>query len=89
MNCKPGDLARYVGSVSKNYGRFVLVVSRNDFCDGTPGWETAPPLYMPDGRRFADCVADVLLRPIRDPGNDATDETLQWLPVPSRERETA
>lgn len=31
---------------------------------------------------------DSVLRPIRDPGEDATDETLTWLPVPSRERET-
>lgn len=28
---------------------------------------------------------DHRLRPLRDPGNDATDETLLWLPVPSKE----
>lgn len=32
---------------------------------------------------------DYDLRPIIDPGDDATDETLTWLPVPSRESETA
>lgn len=29
---------------------------------------------------------DAHLRPIRDPGEDARDETLAWLPVPSVER---
>lgn len=33
--------------------------------------------------------ADRNLRPIRDPGDDAQDETLQWLPVPSTEKEAA
>lgn len=28
---------------------------------------------------------DFALRPIRDPGEDATDETLEWLPVPTPE----
>lgn len=30
-------------------------------------------------------VDDHYLRPIRDPGDDAADETLQWLGVPSKE----
>lgn len=34
-------------------------------------------------------IADKYLRPIRDPGDDAKDETLQWLPVPSTEKEGA
>lgn len=32
---------------------------------------------------------DSMLRPIRDPGDDAQDETLEWLPVPSKATETA
>jgi hypothetical protein len=32
---------------------------------------------------------DSILRPIRDPGDDAQDETLSWLPVPSTEKEAA
>lgn len=32
---------------------------------------------------------DAALRPIRDPGEDAQDETLQWLPVPSQHKEVA
>lgn len=34
------------------------------------------------------CWPDEYLRPIRDPGEDATDETLLWLPSP-RETESA
>ena len=33
--------------------------------------------------------SDARLRPIRDPGDDAKDETLSWLPVPSTEKEAA
>ena len=32
---------------------------------------------------------DENLRPFRDPGEDAQDESLQWLPVPSTEKEAA
>lgn len=31
-------------------------------------------------------LPDYALRPIRDPGDDAVDETLSWLPVPELER---
>ena len=34
--------------------------------------------------RYA-CCPDEYLRPFRDPGDDAQDETLGWLPVPSVE----
>lgn len=37
---------------------------------------------------YATCV-DTILLPIRDPGEDARDQTLDWLPVPSKEGETA
>lgn len=46
----------------------------------------------PDGRNLI-CpggpIPDKYLRPIRDPGEDAQDETLSWLPVPSRDEVTA
>ena len=32
---------------------------------------------------------DSRLKPWRDPGDDAKDETLSWLPVPTREKEHA
>lgn len=34
---------------------------------------------------FYACSNDRALRPIRDPGEDAEDETLHWLPVPTTE----
>jgi hypothetical protein len=42
-------------------------------------------IYWVDDRPFA----DRRLRPIRDPGEDATDETLLWLPVPTKQTESA
>lgn len=30
-------------------------------------------------------ISDEILRPLRDPGNDARDETLDWLPAPAKE----
>lgn len=79
MNCKPGDLAVVVRLTNEDLrpylGRIVTCVRLGDMdC-----WETAPMLepYR--------CVYDGALIPIRDPGDDAKDETLSWLPVPSRE----
>jgi hypothetical protein len=34
-------------------------------------------------------IPDSCLKPIRDPGEDATDETLEWLPVPTTKKETS
>jgi len=34
-------------------------------------------------------IGDPYLKPIRDPGEDAQDETLQWLSVPSQHKEVA
>lgn len=35
------------------------------------------------------CIYDEYLRPIRDPGDDARDETLEWLTVPNKQTEAA
>lgn len=93
-----------VGS-SKSLGRFVEVVSLWTggqhgglfYASNEPAWickAVGSPLVFnaPWGEEIAvdsRPIADSCLRPIRDPGEDATDETLTWLPVPSRERETA
>ncbi len=58
-------------------------------CDSLSG-----PLRYWDGDSFKYAVDEIeipdsWLRPIRDPGDDAQDETLQWLPVPSTEKEAA
>jgi hypothetical protein len=34
-------------------------------------------------------IADGCLVPLRDPGEDATDQTLSWLPIPGKVKETA
>jgi hypothetical protein len=79
MNCKPGDLAVVARLTNENLrpylGRIVTCVR----VVAMDCWETVPMLEPYRG------VYDGALRPIRDPGEDAQDETLSWLPVPSRE----
>lgn len=77
MNCKPGDFAVVVNLTNDDLrpylGRIVEVESLVDeWC-----WKTHPELEP--GR----AVYDGALRPFRDPGEDAVDETLQRLPAPS------
>jgi hypothetical protein len=89
----------------ENVGALVRVVSRadpNDYdsdidwdCDAlsvisgprsfTGEWFTAVPGSSDSEFGYRDCE----LRPLRDPGDDATDETLLWLPSPTREKESA
>lgn len=96
MNCKPGDLAVMVrASCPENVGRIVLVLPEDPYYDLRHGhvWFTqaanpAPTAWAVDGTKTGRAkpkahVPDAWLRPIRDPGEDARDETLEWLPVPS------
>jgi hypothetical protein len=99
MNCKPGDLARTIDAgASEGVGLWVIVI--DDY--GIPSkalryvgqtlWvcESASGGKLPDshGRQHDRLlIPDGALRPIRDPGDDAQDETLQWLPVPSQHKE--
>jgi hypothetical protein len=88
MNCKPGDTAYVV--VPPQFmqtldGKFVTVGVTGG-CDlGTfvpasvVGWlcEFAQPWTSEYGTRVIKCyLLDAWLRPIRDPGDDAVDETL-------------
>jgi len=86
MNCKPGDLAVVVRitdpRAKKHLGRIVRVTQMLPL-GGEPLWWFEPVID-----EFV-LAHDSSLRPIRDPGDDAQDETLQWLPVPSREKEAA
>lgn len=51
-----------------------------------PSWVCEGSVTMDDGRvERVSVISDECLRPIRDPGDDARDETLDWLPVPSKE----
>lgn len=102
MNCKPGDLAVFVKSWCGNEGKIVRTVrlateAELQACGfvQTLGavWvleQYLPAIRQSSGKRLTTNFAvDAFLRPIRDPGEDATDETLTWIPVPSRDREAA
>ena len=98
MNCKPGDLAVYVAgegeTLQKNAGRFFDVLRPAEPVNGEASWWVKPVgnAYSKEWGAFVnhegECL-DKCLRPIRDPGDGATDETLSWLPVPSKKLETA
>lgn len=105
MNCKPGDLAvivRVNANTKESLGRIVEVVHAEHpstyilafgINEELPRWlcrGVGGPLKTHSGQVFdAVVIPDFALRPIRDPGDDAQDETLQWLPVPTKELEKA
>ena len=104
MNCKPGDLAVRVQAFHDSFvkvGSVVRCVELNDFTvvlrgsAGSPGIEATNTWNIEwRGRTRTQgglllSIPDEHLRPIRDPGEDAQDESLQWLPVPSTEKEAA
>lgn len=75
MNCKPGDVARYVGPIDEIRGMVVIVVEADPIFPGA--WLHEPPLPTRTGHSpFS--TWDKNLRPIRD--SDGTDETLTWSP---------
>ena len=86
MNCKPGDLARYVGRWKHAHGMIFQILEPHPTDPGA--WIVAPRFPSPR-LGTGDSIWDHALRPIRDTGDDATDETLSWLPVPSVEGVTA
>ena len=93
MNCKPGQMAMVVrGEPKENLGRVVRVLERvgnpSELIHGCVLWFYEGDLSMGDGTR-AEAVADDCLRPLKDPGDDARDETLSWLDVPSKQGEPA
>jgi hypothetical protein len=91
MNCRPGDLARIIKSTEGNLDKLVHVKRDSGHRDSGDVWWVAIALadmncsdgFLKRGGQFH--VADSALRPIRDPGEDATDQTLEWLPVPTKE----
>lgn len=91
LNCKPGDLAVMVKSNAGNEGRVVRCIQ---FVGKVPGWvgdeRWEIDQVLPGFRGGKTNTAqDSMLFPLRDPGDDARDETLEWLPVPSREEVSA
>ena len=83
MNCKKGDLAVIVGAPSftrKWDRRYLGYVVRCVELLPDKTWWTDPELPAPE-RGSVITWYDAELRPIRDPGDDAKDETLIWFPV--------
>lgn len=89
MNCKQGELAvikrgACAGKIIqcvKWVGRMVLVTPFGDV-DAHDVWYCEPALQAFNGSMSNYC-RDTGLRPIRDPGEDARDESLEWQPVPA------
>lgn len=81
MNCKPGDLAVVVRTISRpeRLGMLVTIIRpyQND------AWIVEPMCGLPSPAGWY--APDWGLRPLRDSNDDAQDETLSWLPVPSKE----
>lgn len=98
MNCKQGDLAviKKPWEIKKDLGLVVNVVrignrgevvkmkgEGRSICEHPYGGVSWLVEAHADG--FPCFVADECLRPIRDPGEDATDETLVLLGKPEKE----
>lgn len=81
LNCKPGDLAIVVrGRPTHNLGSVVRVIRLAQ--DAWEIWEYEGRLTNTRGGRITG-IGDECLRPIRDPGDDAVDETLAWAGAPA------
>lgn len=86
--CRVGDLAVIVKSYCGNEGKVVRCLRYlgqrpwrgpdDSFILG-PTWEIDQGLLGLDGSIYNE-ICDDQLRPIRDPGDDAKDESLSWLP---------
>ena len=92
MNCKPGDLAVMIRSDDRrNIGLLMTVVEAHPKLfrywivelHGRGIDTRTGSVAGANGRKVR--AHDDDLRPIRDPGEDAQDETLSWLPVPEKE----
>lgn len=92
MRCKVGDLCVMIQSdYVENIGKLFKTIKKTgeenyweveSICSARNGFGMQPPGTLGEAR-------DSDLRPIRDPGDDAKDQTLEWLPVPSKQKEHA
>lgn len=95
MNCKPGDLAIHIKDESGDLVPIGAVVRCVRYYSGLAnvdgqkkpfkGWFVEYQGHITDADGWTWAVPDEHLRPIRDSGDDAKDETLQWLPAPNSE----
>ncbi len=90
MNCQKGDLAMIVESAAGNEGVILtclhlwggtLMKCPDGTTENVPIWVTNRELRAWSGQ-VSNRIADYQLRPIRDPGPDAVDETIQRLGTP-------
>lgn len=87
LRCKPGDLCVIVRTrFPELLGRFIRVTKPAPaLACGQPAWfYEGEPMVAKSGF-VVHAAEDCCLKPIRDPGNGATDQTLTWLPVPTTE----
>jgi hypothetical protein len=83
MNCKPGDLARVIScEKTREVGivdKIIKITRLTQNYWGVPSWNFEGRLRGSSGAPVT-CIPDSMLRPIRDPGDDAQDQTLTWAP---------
>lgn len=98
LNCKVGDLAvvinaHYVKSKVGRLVRCIELVQPGFLFVCTVSGDTQvgdfQPTWIVESGNDRWLHGDARLRPIRDPGDDAVDESLSWLPVPFPELERA
>lgn len=79
MNCKPGQLCRIVHNLNTAIAgiadRFVTVTTLDKNAVSEPSWlYEGPPLRYGFFSLEVQCIPDVWLRPIDNPGDDEVDE---------------
>lgn len=82
MNCKPGELAfiMHAGGNDESWASGLVVRCLSVFMEGIYAcWIIEKALVSPAGQMYTS-VYDGVLKPIRDPGDDAIDESKAWLP---------
>jgi hypothetical protein len=88
LNCKPGDLAYTVAPVRiDKRGRTYRVLRESAVEDHVRlnfGWSYSLPCWLCEDAEGETIFADMSLRPIRDPGEDAVDEILQLVGSPNK-----
>ena len=71
MNCKTGDVARYIGHVSSLRGMYFLVGEKTNFLGEDAWYVDPPPPPSPDYVAIG-MIFDKSLKPINDqPGNES------------------
>ena len=85
LRCKPDDICLIKRSkFPELLGRLIRVTElAPELANGRPAWfYEGAPLISKCGH-VVEAAEDDCLMPIRDPGDDVQDETLQWLPAPT------